>query len=147
MNYTILSRERIELSDGRQGYSLPDLASQADLMARHRRAMEQLNPIPEILAAQFFNFVGVDTPTKVESHDIDRVFSNIRSIAKRGPTDGELLYLAFGGASSLGKAALYVHHVDNTGFESGLAVCKLPNETFLFHNAGRIGGKLGLGTL
>ena len=145
MNFKILCKEKLQLASG-GGVSLADLENQRGLMASHRHAIEQLSPIPETLALEFFTSVGVSSPMRIKPQNIDKVFSNMRSIASMGPSSGELVYLGLEPSYSSAKAALYVHHVDASGYESGLAVCKLPDGMLLAYNDGRIGGKIGVGT-
>ena len=140
----IVSKQRIRLTDRSPGYSLGEIASYGGLMAEHRRILEQLVSLPETTALGFLERVGVSKPMRFSAQNIDKVFSNMRSVAQLGPADGELFYVSIGYSSSSASECLYVRHVDGSGYEAGLIVCKLMGGTILAYHNPEIGKKLGV---
>lgn len=136
-----VARQSIRLSDGRRGYGLGDLSSQSDLMRDQRLILEQLVGVPEASAKSFFQSLGISSPRSFAQSSVDHIFANLRSIAKRGPLDGEAVFFSLGGA---GKQFICVRHVDNSGFESALLACKLSNGSYLVYNTVGVPEELGI---
>ena len=143
VQFKILSSRPIQLSDGSRGYSPQELESHADIRAVHRRAIEPLCPIQEVHAVEIFRTVGVPSPIKFVGEQIDKVFTNIRSIALSGPFSGVCYTLSHETASDE-ATILYIHHRAITNYDSGLLICKLADGSLLAYNDGQIGAKLGI---
>lgn len=144
MQVTTVSKSSIKFSPGR-GFDLATLQSQKQVIATLRRALNELEAIPESLAREFLISVGVDKPWREPSERADQVFSNISSNALRGPCDGTIHYLSLGHRSASAKEAIYAVHKSDKNWVSELVVCRLPDGSFLGYNhIGDVGKRLSV---
>jgi hypothetical protein len=119
--------ERVQLA-GRTAFE--EVTNIASLARKQNFLLDNLYPIAEASARDFFRKLGVKQPNEYRSGL--EVFSSFRSFALSSEGSAVKTWFLTIDSSSRGPDALYLH-IEDPVVPIGLAVCKLQKGTFLGH--------------